>query len=76
MSLKSRKAELKQRGKLSLAKYAGMIVATIRYIFTNTKPRIFRIPKKKALETLHRGVQIIITSLETIRTFKIVRLRA
>ena len=47
MSLKSRKAELKQRGKLSLAKYAGMIVATIRYIFTNTKPRIFRIPKKK-----------------------------
>ena len=53
MRLKSRRAELKQRVKVRLAKYVGMITFrhdcsfNKRFITTNTKPRIFRIPKNQ-----------------------------
>ena len=49
--LESRKAELKQQVKLSLAKYFGLFCHdcryNIRFIFTNTKPHNYRIPKNQ-----------------------------
>ena len=51
VKLKNRKAKLMQRVKVSLAKYVDMFrhdcSYNIRYILTNTKPHIFRIPKNK-----------------------------
>ena len=51
MILKKRKSELKQRVKVSLAKYFGMFCHdcsyNIRFIFTNTKLLIFRTPKNQ-----------------------------
>ena len=55
MRLKSRKAELKKPVKVSLGKYVGMFHHNCRYIFTNTKPGIFRIPKNQIPNT-HQGV--------------------
>ena len=53
MRLKSRKAELKQRVKVSLEKYVGMFRhdcrCNRRFIFTNTKPDIFGIPKNQRI---------------------------
>ena len=49
LRFKNRKAKLKQRVRVSLAKYVGMFrhdsSYNIRFIFTNTKPFIFRITK-------------------------------
>ena len=54
MKIKSRKAELKQRDKVSLAKYDGMLCNdrsyVIRFIFTNKKPSISRIPKNQSIQ--------------------------
>ena len=51
--LKSRKAELKQRIKISLAKmlacFSMIIVKIIRFNFTKAKPPIFRIPTKQSI---------------------------
>ena len=51
MMLKSRKAELKQKVKVSLAKYVEMLQHdssyNIRIIFTNTQLHIFRISKNQ-----------------------------
>ena len=51
MRLKSRKAELKQWNKVSLAKYIAIFrhgcSYDIRFIFKNAKPIIFRIPKNQ-----------------------------
>ena len=51
MRLKSRKAELKQQDKISLAKYVGMFhndcSYNIRIIVKTQKPHIFRIPKNQ-----------------------------
>ena len=53
MRLKSRTAELKQQVKVSLAKYVCMFrhdsSFNITFIFTNTTPRIFRIPKNQTI---------------------------
>ena len=53
MKLKSRTAKLKQQVKVSLEKYVGMFHHdcryNIRFIFTNTKPGIFRIPKNQSI---------------------------
>ena len=66
MRLKSRNAELKQRAKISLGKYVSMFrhdcSYNIWFIFANTKPRTYRIPKNqnipnalsKCLETIIR----------------------
>ena len=56
MRLKSRKAELKMPVKVSLGKYVGMFRHDCRYIFTNTKPGIFRIPKNQSIPNTHQGV--------------------
>ena len=49
--LKSRKAKLIQQVKVSLAKYGGMFLHNgsynTKFIFTNTKPHIFKIPKNQ-----------------------------
>ena len=55
MSLKSRKAELKKKGKVSLGQYLGMFRHDvgrydIRFIYTNTKPEL---PRIRAFHTLH-----------------------
>ena len=54
MRLKSRKAELKEQVKVSLGKIACfvIIVATIQNLFSNTKPRIFRIPKNQNIPNI------------------------
>ena len=53
MRLKNRKAELKQRVKVSLEKYVGMFRHycryNIRFIFTNIKLAIFKIPKNQSI---------------------------
>ena len=53
MKLKSRTPKLKQQVKVSLEKYVGMFRHdcryNIRFIFTNTKPDIFRIPKNQSI---------------------------
>ena len=61
MKLKSRKAELKHRFKVRLEKYVGMFRHgwryNIRFIFTITKPGIFRIPKNQGIPiTPSRGL--------------------
>ena len=57
MRLKRREEELKQRVKVNLAKFVGMFCYDssydIRFIFRNTKSRIFGI---KVLQTLHGDV--------------------
>ena len=54
VKLKNRKAELIQRVKISLAKYVDMFrhncSYSVRFIFTNTKPHIFRIPKNQKIQ--------------------------
>ena len=60
MILKSRKAQLKQRDKVSLAKLLTcfvMIVATIQDLFSKTQNHIFLESQRiKTLLTLHRSV--------------------
>ena len=51
--LKSRKAKLKKRVKVSLGKYVGMFRHDFRYnmrfIFASTKPGLFRIQKNQSI---------------------------
>ena len=53
MKLKSRTAELKQQVKVSSEKYVGMFCYNcrykIRFIFSDTKPGNFRIPKNQSI---------------------------
>ena len=54
--LKNRKAELKQKIEVSLAKYIGVFCydcsCNTRFNFTNTKPYIFRIPKNQNIPNI------------------------
>ena len=54
--LKSRKAKLKQRIEVGLAKYVGVFCydcsCNTRFNFTNTKPHIFRIPKNQNIPNI------------------------
>ena len=71
--IKSRKAELK-RVNVSLARYVGLIrhdgSYNVRFILTNTKPRIFRIRKNQSIQALHRGV-LILTFTSQVSQFKL-----
>ena len=74
--LKSRKAELKHRVKVSLAKYVGMFRRgcsyNIRFIFTIAKPHIFLIPKNQnILETPSRcsNLKFFLEGLSTLNCF-------
>ena len=63
VKLKNRKAELIQRVKVSLAKHVDIFrcecSCNIRFIFINTKPHIFRIPKNQnILNTPSRCVSL------------------
>ena len=53
VKLKNRKAELIQQVKIHLAKYVDMFrhncSYSVRFIFTNTKSHIFRIPKNQKI---------------------------
>ena len=72
MRLKNRKAELKQRVKVSLEKYVGMFRHycryNIRFIFTNIKLAIFKIPKNQSIHTVHGGVYILASPSKVIPT--------
>ena len=65
MRLKKREVELKQRVKVSLAKYVGMFChdcSNIRFVFMNTKPHIFRISRKQNISnTPSRHLNFVFT---------------